>query len=393
LRTGTAFEITLGRADHKKTREAALRLRHLFQTLQEGWRIILIISLGAAAISLFLSLSATPIFRSEASFIVFPDPGLTSSRDVVSSLDALEQRTIISTYADILNSRRVYEDTITSLNLDPGVMDQYPVTTVVEQDSNLLVLYTEGPDPDRGSLLANTIGQTGTSLINSIYQVYDIAILDRATIPAEPFSPRPIRDLSIYLGAGLLLGLLLVLVSAQIREPLEALRERLVTDNESGAYSRSHVERTLEKEYARSEVSLFSLGILELEGLFDLVDLLPGSILSDLLSDITEILREQVRGNDMIGRWNRTSFLIILRSTPPDPAVRTLERIRLLLTEPVELESGDKVSLSPIVGVSSSQMSDHPDILILQVEEALKHAKQSDNKTVLFEGLFEEDLN
>src|SRR3972149_987293 len=92
-------------------------IRHYIELLQSNWRWIAIFVLSACILSVFISLTATPIYLATTSFIIFPNENLTSSRDVVSSLDTLEKRSIIATYSEIVSSERVY------LNMQAGIAD------------------------------------------------------------------------------------------------------------------------------------------------------------------------------------------------------------------------------------------------------------------------------
>ena len=105
-----------------------------------GWRIAGIFTSAFLIIALAYSISITPIYQASARFLVYPNANLTSSRDVVSSLDTLDKRTISSTYADILDSNRVYQDTINRLNLPAGQLKDVKVTSEVQTNTNILVL-------------------------------------------------------------------------------------------------------------------------------------------------------------------------------------------------------------------------------------------------------------
>ena len=117
--------------------------RTSFTRFQRGWRILVIFVSAFAAGALIWSVLVTPMYRASAKFLVYPNNTLTSSRDVVSSLDTLDKRTISTTYADILDSNRVYQDTISRLQLDEAVLKEMRVYSEVQTDTNILVLHVE----------------------------------------------------------------------------------------------------------------------------------------------------------------------------------------------------------------------------------------------------------
>lgn len=357
-------------------------IRRFVLVIEQRWKLLAIFVLAACAISLFLSYSAVPLYRAQATFIIYPNASLTSSRDIVSSMDTLEKRTIITTYADILRSEKVYRDALQTAGLAGADVSLYQQNTLVQQESNILGLTVEGPDPAVAALLANSIGENGISLISSIYQVYDIVFLDQATLPAEPFSPQISRDLGFAATIGLLSGLLVIFVGAQLATPLGALRERMITDSLSGAFSRRHFVRLVQRELERTPTPVISLGMLKLEGLQDFYDFLPEPLLAKLLTRVTEILRNQLRGNDLVGKWDVTTFSVLLPTTPSTPAFRTMERLRQALLEPIEIgSSGEFVSLFPIAGVTTNGGGEDTDTMIDEAEAALNSAQQAVNKT------------
>lgn len=357
--------------------------RTSFTRFQRGWRILVIFVSAFAVGALIWSVLVTPMYRASAKFLVYPNNTLTSSRDVVSSLDTLDKRTISTTYADILDSNRVYQDTISRLQLDEAALNDMRVYSEVQTDTNILVLHVEGPNPQSTALLANNIGQNGISYIKSIYQVYDIVFLDTAVEPTIPFRPRPFLVMLIAAGAGLLIGIIFLLLREVLRTPLEALRERSITDKQSLAFTRKYLLRSFTTELIKPKEVPSAFGVIYLQGLEDLIDGLPERITAILLQNVVERLHDQLRGNDLVGRWSRLEFGVLLPATPEFPAKKTFERLIAALEEPIQTESGEKIFLTPVAGVVTRMPDDSSDQMILRVEEAVKDARSGADKMVM----------
>ncbi len=339
-------------------------------------------------VSLAISYTSTPIYRAEASLIVFPNANLTSSRDVVTSLDTLDKRSITSTYEDILNSDRVFQETVKALNMELNAVRGYRRFTVVQQDSNTIYLDVEGPDPFISAKLANGIGENSIRYIKGIYQVFDISFLDQAVPPQTHVYPQALRDGGIAAGSGFLLGIILAILIDIIRAPFESYRRRSMIDKITGAFTQRHFKHLLDQEIAENPSEPLSLARLDLEGLLELVDVIPEKVLSDLMHNVTETLLKQLRGNDAIGKWNASGYILLLKSTPGSAATRTMERIRQVLAEPIKVESLDEaLSLLPCIGLAERIQEDEPSNLIIErAETALQQARQSDKKTVYYAG-------
>jgi diguanylate cyclase (GGDEF)-like protein len=300
-----------------------------------------------------------------------------TGRDVVTSLEALDKRSIISTYAEFLNSTRIYNETVEALQLDPLELSDYTVTTVVLPDANVLELTVAGTDPETVALLANQIGQRAISNISLLYLAYDISMLDPATAPSEPFSPQPLRDLSLALALGLVGGAALAFLSEQIRIPLEAYRQRLRMDSETGVYNSRYFQQLVEDELLQNPTMVTSVGLVDLTGFQDYLETLPPVATQRLLAHVTDVLRRELRGNDVIGRWTATSFIVMLPSTPGSAAMRTFDRIRSAISQPISLpQYGEMVNLKPYTGVATYDGNMTPSELLDHVKSALESTRR-----------------
>ena len=329
-----------------------MELKLYFRMLQRGWWLIALAAIAGLSVALGNIYLTIPQYQATARFILSPSSSITSGRDVVDSLDTLDRPSIAATYAEILNSNRIFTSACQLLGRDPLVLAKtYTVQTVVLPESSVLELTVTGPDPQLAAGLANSIGQQAIGFTRSLNQVYDLNILDSAAVPEKPFSPEPIRDSVLGLVLGGALGAILAVVNEQIRIPIEAYRNRLRLDGETGAYNQIHFSKLLEDEIGGNSEKELSIGIIELNGLSDYRGTLPPAGIQSLLVKVTETLRRELRGNDAIGRWNETSFSVLLPTTAGVAAHRTFDRIYQALNQPVELPAyGVVVNLNPRIG-------------------------------------------
>jgi diguanylate cyclase (GGDEF)-like protein len=354
-------------------------LQYILRMVRSGWKLIFICGLIAVAIALILSLNTLPLYRTETSFIISPSPNLPSSRDAVSALAALDTLKIFSTYGDVIISERVYESALKDINLTTADLKDYRRSTALRPDSIILVLTVEGPDPTTASNLANLIGKKGIEFINAYYEVFQINILDPATVPAAPFTPQPIRMGLIAGGIGLLAGLILAIFREQIRTPLTAFLQRTIIDQQSGAFTHKHFARLLEREALTDITQVFSMALIELEGFRDLVDILPDFAINEILHQVTELLRNQLRGNDIIGRWDKFTFAILLPGTPKEPAKKTMERVRTVLAHSMKFGANkeESVDLLPAYGLTTRGGDESLDEMIEKSQSELKKVTDS----------------
>lgn len=351
--------------------------------LRRNWWIIVLTTLVALNVSLIASHLTTPLYSSSTRFIVSPNLGILSGRDAITSMEALDKRSIVLTYSEFLNSRRIFQETISTLGIPVDIADEYSVSTVVLPDTNILELTVSGPDPVTAALLANGIGKQAIDTISLLYTTYDINVLDPALPAAKPFTPQPTRDASLALLLGLVGGAALAIASEQIRIPIDAYRNRLRMDSETGTFNNRYFRQILANEFASKPSDLLSVGIVDLSGLTEVLETIPPITAQGLLRAITNILRKELRGNDVIGRWTNTSFAVLLPTTPGEAALKTFERIFHALKQPMELGiSGMAVSLEPVVGGAVYSNKITATELLEQATNALETARRNPDKPV-----------
>lgn len=354
-----------------------------FRMLQRGWWVIVLVALIAVVVSLSLSYIATPQYQAIARFIVTPGSNLDPGPDVVASLNTLDRRSIVATYAEVMNSNRILALSGEAMKLPEALSQEYAVLAVVLPDANVLELTVTGADPKIVTELANTIGYQTILFSRGLNMSYELNFLDSAVLPLEPISPQPLRDAGLALLLGIVAGAALTIVNEQVRIPLEAYKQKTRVDSVTGVYNSRYFNQVLEDELAKDPDGMLSVGIVKLSGLEDLLETLPLSGLQLLLQKVTGILRKELRGNDIIGRWSDISFILMLPTTPSIAAKRTLDRIYSALSQEVVLSAYDvAIKLEPHIGGAVFSNSISVQELLSKAEDSLSQAQISTENPV-----------
>ena len=364
-----------------------MEMRYYLRIIQRGWWLIVISALAAVNFSLIYSYYiATPMYESVARFIVSPNFQNVESKDLVNSLVALDKRSIISTYAEVLNSSQVTNSTLQLLNLNPAEFSAYTTGVTVLPDANIIRFSVQGPNPQVAALLANSIGQYAIDYISRLYVIYNIEFLDKATPATVPFRPRPAQDAGVALLIGAVIGVGLAIFRDQLSSTLDRVGERRTVDPESLALNRASFERQARQEIATQPEGVLTLGILYLNGIQEYYDSLPQAYIHQIMRKVTETLKYQLRGHDVVGRWSQLQFGVLLPATDGNSAKQRLQRIQQVLDKEMALESeGDlQIRLDPRVGLAERQGGESLPVLIEQAEKALELSMQSDDKVSLY---------
>ncbi len=359
-----------------------------YQMLKRGWKIILVTTLIAVAISLLISYMITPQYRAIARFIITPSTSdVTQPSTVLEGLRTLDNQSVLATYVEVMNSDRVYADALAFLQLKPEQVNEYTHTSQSVSNSSVMELSVIGPDPALAAKIANSIGNQTINFLRTNNQVLTINFLDAATVPTEPYSPQPVINAVLALLLGLVGGALLVILREQLLLTLEVFRQSLRIDSDTGVYNKKYFNRRLEDQLFRNPEETLSIGILQL--LFfdqdnDVIESYPMAVLQKTLRQTTDLLRNELRGNDFISRWDETSFAIMLPNTNSTAATRIFNRIHQSLENNVDIgQFGLNMNLRAFIGAAERNGDVSSEDLIENSISALNIARR-DTKTPVY---------
>ena len=356
-----------------------MEIRLYFQILKRGWWIIVLTALTALVVSLLVSYFTVPSYQAIAQLILSPSATQTTGRPDVSfqGLDTVDNISVTTTYSQVMSSARIYNDAVAFLELQPKDLIAYTYKATVLPNSSVIQLSVTGPDPKLAANLANAIGFETINFTRNLNQVINIDFLDNAIPPTTPSSPQPLRDAGLALLLGVIVGAMLAVLSEQLRISLEALRQGIHLDNVTGVYNTKYFPTLVEDMLTKNPEDVLSVGILELSGLRDIFDTFPTTSLQRVFQRVTDTLRKELRGNDVIGRWNDYSFIVMLPSTSGVAANSIFERIYQALREPMDLgQLGIKVELDAHVGGAEYGNNISSSELLQKASNALEHARR-----------------
>lgn len=358
------------------------------QAFRRGWWIIALTLLLATFVSLLVSYFTPPVYQANARFIISPNAGIfSSSWDIVSSLDTLDRRSIVNTYKELLASPSVYSRSPDIQKLGEGAIGtDYEVMVTVVPDTNILHLTVEGPDPLIVVMIANAIGREGLEYINELYPVYNFSVLEQAEIPTRPVRPEPVQNAALAALLGAIVGVVLAFSREQLQTTIEKLRERSIIDVPSSAYTRAYFERRVREEVSRQPDIHLSIGVINFRGLEEVAGILPQPIIDRLLGQLTQTLKSELRGRDIVCRWNTAQLAVLLPNTPNSAVEATFKRIQMYLASPIYLDkAGDMVvNPDPCIGVVARDQFEPDDEFLRRAELAVERASSLKDATVIF---------
>ena len=144
-----------------------------------------------------------PMYKSETS-LVLTRAGETGT---ISQTDVSLNKSLVSTYREIIKSRRILSKVIEKLNLDytEGELKR-KINVTSAKDTELIIISVTDEDPLVAKNIANVIAEVFEAEITDIYKIENISIVDQAVKSKNPYNINKTKQYLIGFGLGLVIG-------------------------------------------------------------------------------------------------------------------------------------------------------------------------------------------
>lgn len=202
------------------------------RALRTWWWLVLAFPTLAVLTGMYLTSRQPKTYRTSATVAVMPSPEISEPSVVMRSLETLERRTIIATFASLAETREALGGAAANLKLEGSEVSGYRINASVLPSTNIIRIDVQGRDGDRVSALANELVRIVAARAKGMYRIFEMQPLEAARPARAPFYPDPARNAIIAGILGLFAGLLTTLL-------LEAARSNDVgRRKETPAYTR-----------------------------------------------------------------------------------------------------------------------------------------------------------
>lgn len=187
--------------------EETISLQELFKTIKKRLSLIAFITAIAITISGVVSFTLlTPIYQASTQILVNQekqDPSTFNAQDIQTDLQ------LINTYNVIIKTSAILGKVIEELDLDISVGAlSNQITVSSEQNSQVLAITVQDPDPKVAVDIANTTASVFQEEIQVLMNVDNVNVLAAAELGENPspIKPDPMLNMAIAAVIGLMLG-------------------------------------------------------------------------------------------------------------------------------------------------------------------------------------------
>jgi capsular polysaccharide biosynthesis protein len=192
--------------------EYALSLKDILGILHRRfWIVLVVVFVAVVAAALLSYVILPPVYQADTSLIVNEKQNATQGTNSIDYGQIQTSQALAVTYAKIITSRAVLQDTIDTLRLPETVKQLTDMTTVqVEGETEIIAVSVKDKDAIRAANIANALANSFiTQLPTLVNQVENVSVIDRAVPMTDQVSPRSLRNMAVAFVAAFMLGVLL----------------------------------------------------------------------------------------------------------------------------------------------------------------------------------------
>ena len=180
-------------------------IKEMYNYFKSRISIIIMITVIAAIIGGFYGLFLqTPKFQSTTSVILKND---TSQGSNLTYNDVTVNKNLVSTYSEIVKSKKILNKVIKNLGLDYSYQELYNMIGVTAvADTEIIKITVTDTNKNNAKVIADEAANVFVEEIPELYNISNVSILDTAEVAEHPYNVNLKKQLALYVMVGLVLG-------------------------------------------------------------------------------------------------------------------------------------------------------------------------------------------
>lgn len=166
--------------------------------------IVIIVIIG----NVYTIITRVPMYQSNTTIVLVGE-----SKKEYSQSDSLLNQNLIGTYSEIITSRKVLQQVIDNLKLKTTVDElSSNITTSSVEDTEIIRITVNNERKKQAAEIADEVAEVFSDEIQDIYNLENVAIIDKAEEADAPYNINYVKDNIIYLAIGIVLSFGVVFV-------------------------------------------------------------------------------------------------------------------------------------------------------------------------------------
>lgn len=166
--------------------------------------IVVIIVIG----NVYTIITREPMYRSNTTIVLVGE-----SKEGYSQSDSQLNQNLIGTYSEIIKSRKVLSQVIENLKLKMSVEElSNNITTTSVEDTEIIQITVANANAKDAQKITDEVAKVFSEEIQDIYNLENVATIDKAELSKNPYNINYVKDNVIYLIVGFVLSFGIVFI-------------------------------------------------------------------------------------------------------------------------------------------------------------------------------------
>lgn len=168
--------------------------------------VIIVVGVG----NIYTILTRVPMYQSNTTIVLVSE----NQNETYNSTELQMNKNLVSTYSEIIKSRKVLEQVIKNLNLNYSVGElSKNINVSAVTNTELIRISVGNSKASVATKIANEIANVFSEEIQKIYKLNNVSIVDVAVNASKPYNVNYIKDNIIYVAIGLVLSCGLIFIN------------------------------------------------------------------------------------------------------------------------------------------------------------------------------------
>ena len=169
-------------------------------------QIILIIAIFIVIGIIYTIGFVTPVYTSSTTLVLARanseenvGASTTQSTNSITTTDITLNSKLVSTYSELVKSKKVLRQVISNLGIDVNEDDiRNNVSVSLRKDSELIDIFVTNRNPIYASKIANEIVKVFTEEVSEVYNIKNVHVIDEAETSDTPSNINHTKDVAIF---------------------------------------------------------------------------------------------------------------------------------------------------------------------------------------------------
>lgn len=168
--------------------------------------ILIVIGVILIAGNVYSIFFKTPMYQSNTTVLLV-------NEKTTNTTEVQLNKNLVTTYTEIIKSRRVLNQVIKELNLDCTVSELSSMIKVeAVGDTEIIKITVSNENKKKAAIIADQIAETFSKEIKALYHLENVSVVDKAVVNNSAYNVNHLKDNIIFLGIGIVLTFGIVFV-------------------------------------------------------------------------------------------------------------------------------------------------------------------------------------